>query len=352
MLSQIKYINQLDPQELDTLLAKGWFRMQQSLFTTHFIAFQDKYYNAIWLRVNTQTYQKDNTHLKLDKLNHAFEVVFQPLSITDELEYLHNCYCSSISFNTYPTIQLALLDNENVDIFNTMQVCMYDDGMLIAAGFFDIGQFAAEGLLTIYHPDYKKYSLGNYLKYLMITYCKDNGLHYFYPGYFVPGYAAFDYKLSIGKKALEFYNVIQNTWLPIQEYGSQYHLLQEMHHALSKLVPLLLQVGIRAKVLYYRRFDVVLSGFKTASLLILPIYLYAGRPSVFEQKIPIVVFNCYRKEYILLICSKIDMFFDVQVMLNINRIVLVSSQIDEIANALSAFYQTSGKYHFVSEKIE
>ncbi len=349
MLSQIKYINQLHPQELDALLAKGWFRMQQTLFTTHFLAFQEKYYNAIWLRVNTQTYQKESIHLKLDKLNQAFEVVFQPLCITDELEYLHKCYCNSISFSTYATIQSALLDNENIDVFNTMQVCMYDKGLLIAAGFFDIGETAAEGILTIYHPDYKKFSLGNYLKYLMISYCKANGIQFFYPGYFVPGYTAFDYKLTIGKKYLDFYNVIQNIWQPIQEYSCQHHLLEQMRNALAMLLPLLLQSGIRAKVLNYRRFDVVLSGFNASSLLILPVYLYAGRPSVFEKKIPIVVFNCYRQEYILLVCSKMDMFFDVHVILSINRIVLITSDLMEMANALLEFYQTANELRFVSE---
>ncbi len=349
MLSQIKHINQLHPQELDDLLEKGWFRMQQTLFTTHFLAFQDKYYNAIWLRVNTQAYQKESTHLKLDKLNHSFDVEFRPLLITDELEYLHNCYCNSISFSTYPTIQSALLDNEHIDVFNTMQVCMYDKGILIAAGFFDIGETAAEGILTIYHPDYKKFSLGNYLKYLMINYCKENGIHFFYPGYFVPGYAAFDYKLAIGKKYLDFYNVIEGKWLPIKEYGCQYHLLEQMRNALANLLPLLLQSGIRAKVLNYRRFDVVLSGFNASSLLILPVYLYAGRPSVFEKRIPIVVFNCYRQEYILLVCSKMDMFFDVHVILSIKRIVLITSNLSEMVDALLEFYQTANNLRFVSE---
>jgi arginine-tRNA-protein transferase len=53
---------------------------------------------------------------------------------------------------------------------------------------------------------------------LQIDVCKQNNLEFFYPGYFVPGYAPFDYKLTIAKKHLQYYDVVNNAWPPIEDY--------------------------------------------------------------------------------------------------------------------------------------
>ncbi len=65
---------------------------------------------------------------------------------------------------------------------------------------------------SIYDPAYKKYSLGKFMIYEKMLYCKDENFSYFYPGYFVPGYTMFDYKLEIGKPAIEYFDVHKKEW--------------------------------------------------------------------------------------------------------------------------------------------
>ncbi len=99
-----------------------------------------------------------------------------------------------------------------------MAINIYDNGNLIGAGVFDLGKKSAAGISSFYDPDYKKFSIGRYLIYKKIAYCKKNGYDFFYPGYFVPGIKAFDYKLEIGKESLEFYDMNNDEWKPISCY--------------------------------------------------------------------------------------------------------------------------------------
>lgn len=57
MFEQVKYPQNLDPKALDLLLARGWFRMGQSIFTTEFVLFQSCVYRTIWLRHDLKKYQ-------------------------------------------------------------------------------------------------------------------------------------------------------------------------------------------------------------------------------------------------------------------------------------------------------
>ncbi|MEP7252864.1 MAG: GNAT family N-acetyltransferase, partial [Ginsengibacter sp.] len=99
------------------------------------------------------------------------------------------------------------------DAYNTYMINMYDKGKLIAAGFFDIGQKSTAGICSIYDPAYRKYSLGKYMIYEKMFYSKREGFDYFYPGYVVPGYSMFDYKLDIGSTALEYLNRSNGEWI-------------------------------------------------------------------------------------------------------------------------------------------
>ena len=90
---------------------------------------------------------------------------------------------------------------------------MYDQDKMIATGFFDVGQESAAGICSIYDPAYRKYSLGKYMIYEKMFYSKSKGFDYFYPGYVVPGYTMFDYKLDIGSTALEYLNRGNGQWI-------------------------------------------------------------------------------------------------------------------------------------------
>lgn len=263
----------LSPQELDRFLEAGWFRMGPHIFTTNFLNFSNKFYSAFWLRVDLKDYAGDNAFEKIKKRNASFEVTIQPATITPEKEELFVRYSESVPFRTSPSLTDLLFGKGDHSVYNTYEVNVRDGEKLIGVGYFDLGQASAAGISSFYDPAYKKYSLGKYMIYRKIEYCKALQLSYFYPGYVVPGYSAFDYKLTMGTKQLQYLDLISNTWCAIDQLPA-ITPLNIMEHKLDELKQLFLLLGLPSQVTYYEFFDAVLiPDLQDAGVLEYPIFL-------------------------------------------------------------------------------
>lgn len=191
--------------------------MQQTIFTTNFLYFDDQVYDAIWLRVRLAEFVPDKKYKILSKRNSRFRTEIKSLIITSAHEALYNSYKEGISFEGASSLHSLLYGQSEFNVYNTQMINMYDGDLLIGTGFFDLGRNSAAGIICIYDPAYKKFSLGKYMIYEKLQYCKTENFVYFYPGYFVPGYPTFDYKLEIGKPAIEYFDPVQKKWYPFYD---------------------------------------------------------------------------------------------------------------------------------------
>ena len=255
MFAQVHCPEILPPEELDHYLGRGWFRMGQTIFTTNFLNFKNHFYSAIWLRIPLSEFSTEKTQQKLFKKNEAFRIEIQQAAITPEKEALFSVYKQNIPFEASASLQTLLFGKASHNIYNTQEINIYDGCKLIATGIFDIGKTSAAGISSIYDPAYRKYSLGKYLIYLKIAYCKKLGLEYFYPGYFVPGYSLFDYKLEIGKSVLQYLEFTTAEWKSISTFDKASSPLQQMQDKLQYLQKVLLKNGIESQILHYEFFD-------------------------------------------------------------------------------------------------
>ena len=210
----------IEPTKLDQLLALGWFRMQQTIFTTDILYFNGLEYNAVWLRVNLINLKPDKKCKSLILKNHEFKTEVTRATITWQHEILYSQYKESIVFEGAPSLRWLLFGNSTRDVFNTYAINVYDGNKMIATGFFDLGSKSAAGIVSIYDPLYKKYSLGKYIICKKMLYCKQQNFKYFYPGYYVPGYPMFDYKLELGTSSLEYFETSKKEWFPIQRLSA------------------------------------------------------------------------------------------------------------------------------------
>jgi leucyl-tRNA---protein transferase len=256
MLAQVHFPQTVLTEELDRYLAEGWFRMGQTIFTTNFLNFNKNFYSAVWLRLVLSECGRQQSFEKLKKLNSKFRISFKPATVTDEKEILFSRYRREISFEASPSVGHLLFGREHADtVFRTQEVTIRDGDKLIACGFFDIGKNSAAGISSFYDPQYKKYSLGKFLIFLKIEYCASHGLKYFYPGYFVPGYSAFDYKLKFHHHALEYLQLSSSKWTSIKEFGPASNPMLVMREKLADLHQQLTADGMRSKVFYYEYYD-------------------------------------------------------------------------------------------------
>lgn len=291
--------------ELDNYLARGWFRMRQNIFTTNFLQFNNQFYSAIWLRVALEKYVPGKKEKTLNKLNASFKTEIKKLSITEQHEQLYLKYREFLSFDVSSSLNELLHGSELYNRFDTHQINIYDGEKLIAAGFFDIGKTSAAGISSIYHPAYKKYSLGKYLIYLKMDFCWQQHVQYFYPGYFVPGYKAFDYKTGISSDSLEFLDLASENWLPYQNFAAYINPLKCMWDKLAALKSHFEKNSIVSSLLFYRFFDANLDpGFYGNELFDFPVFLYCF-PNMGSFDYHLVVYDVRDGQYHLLQCSSV-----------------------------------------------
>jgi leucyl-tRNA---protein transferase len=306
MFAQAHNPEKLTLTELDTYLERGWFRMGQSIFTTNFIRFKSNVYSTIWLRVVLDDFLANNTESKLIKRNARFRTNIQPATLTDEKEDLYTRYRNSLPFQPSDSLHNLLIGHVDVPtIYQTFEITIHHGNQLIAIGFFDMGKTSAAGIISVYDPDYKKYSLGKYLIYLKIHFCKSKKLRYFYPGYFVPGYPFFDYKLTLAKPALQFLQLSSQKWLGIGEFSQKNIPYQVMLHKLLSLQKLLAEAKIESSILKYEFFGAnLIPDLSDAELFDFPLFLFC--PAHSEDGFnPVIVFDVCDAHFRLLRCQPI-----------------------------------------------
>jgi arginine-tRNA-protein transferase len=303
--AQVESPQYLTPKELDQYLGKGWFRMGQTIFTTNFLSFGGQSYSAVWLRITLAQFTGDKTYSRLRRLNARFRSVVGKANLTDEKEQLFSFYREHVPFQASMSIQHLLYGKASENIFDTQEISLYDDGRLIAVGFFDIGDSAAAGISSFYHPDYRKYSLGKYLIYYKIAYCRELGLQHFYPGYFVPGYSYFDYKLLIGREALHYLALESGKWLCIGEFREERSPFRVMKERLISLQTILSSLRIITTIMKYEFFDAnLMPELRGAALFDYPLFLTfeAARADDFMQ---VIVYNVIDGCYDLVLCRSV-----------------------------------------------
>ncbi|MBL7740442.1 MAG: hypothetical protein JNK14_14590 [Chitinophagaceae bacterium] len=213
MIKAIHFPMEMVGEELDQYLAKGWFRMGQTIFTTDFIPVEGKIHPVFWLRFDLDRIAFGKKQKRLLAANKNFETRIQPFRLTEELEELYSIYQANIDFEISPSVESNLLDGDIANIYDTQLITVRDNGRLIAAGIFDNGLHSMAGILNFYHPDYKSKSPGKYLMLVKVKYAIDTGKRYYYPGYIAAGYPKFDYKFFPGINAAEIYDGIHERWV-------------------------------------------------------------------------------------------------------------------------------------------
>src|SRR6478609_11279297 len=133
----IYYPEQLKGKQLDAFLERGWYRMFQSLFTTHFITERDRLYRVFWLRYNLHSVRFERKLQRLMQLNNGFTYAIKKAALTDELESLYALYKTGISFDPAQSVQQWLFGDSEANVFDTYIVEVKDRDVLIAAGVFD-----------------------------------------------------------------------------------------------------------------------------------------------------------------------------------------------------------------------
>ncbi|HYJ63468.1 MAG TPA: GNAT family N-acetyltransferase [Parafilimonas sp.] len=207
---------------LDRLLAAGFYRMQHIMFTCNEIVINHEGTTipVFWLRTLVQQYKLSRGAAIINKKCSRFNVQIQKAYIDDEVETLYALYKNHIQFRVSDTCADYLHRADMPHPFNSFIMQVRDGDRLIAVGYFDKGNTAIAGILNIYHPDYKQYSLGKFLILKKLEYALSHDMMFYYTGYISTESTRFDYKIFPDAKAVEVLLPVKQQWMP-------YHLLNK-----------------------------------------------------------------------------------------------------------------------------
>jgi len=304
MFAEKHYPEIMRPEELDAYLARGWYRMGQTIFTTHFLCFGEQFYSAVWVRLPLRGYSFRKSLRKIiRRVQRDFTVSFQPAQIDRDKEHLYRRYKAAFPGMLAPSLSDSLLDGEEFNIYDTYEVTVHDGERLIAASFFDLGQDSIASIMGIYDPAYSKYSLGIFTMLMEIAFAQENHYEYYYPGYVVPGYTRFDYKLRIGD--VSYYDLAARDWLPYGQLDTDDIPINKMSRRLTHLQNALGVENAGRRLFYYPLFEVNLFGFWRTNFFDHPVFLHCNYRPLADEHL-VVVYDIRQEQYLLLHCSPFD----------------------------------------------
>lgn len=335
------------PADWDEAWSLGWFRMRQTLFTTHFLTFDGSFRSAIWLRNHLDPRLFDGGFRSVVKRNQRWSVEFEPLPVQGpslDHEVLYQKYRRSVPFEPAPTLRDLLYGDSFHDRFPSWWANVYDGSKLIAAGIFDRGDRSAAGINAFYDPEYRSYSLGKFLILKKMEFCYHEGHEWFYPGYVSPGEPRFDYKWTLGRQTLEYWDLGAQSWQVPKETPLEWTPLAEMVARLEGLAERARHRSGGPVLRYYSHLDINLNPqIQGVGLFDFPVFLdWFGIPGL--GPVLMVVFDPRSSEYLVLHARNVyqleptssrDDVFD-SGLLHVEEVLFRSSDLDRVFSLMGS----------------
>jgi len=152
----------------------------------------------------------------------AFNVNITDAFVDDEIEKLYALYKNHVSFIVSESCK-DYLHTDALDMpFDSKMIKVYDNKKLIAVGYFDKGSNTIAGIMNVYHPAYKSYSLGKFLMLQKMQYALSHNMQYYYTGYISTQSTRFDYKTFPDVNAVEVLLPLQQEWIAYNLVGKKF----------------------------------------------------------------------------------------------------------------------------------
>jgi arginine-tRNA-protein transferase len=290
----------ISPEELDQYLSMGWFRMEQTIFTTQFLQEDDCVFrDAIWLRYRLRDFRFPAWFLKMrQQAKFRLEISNEPHGPVHEL--LYQKYRETMPADWPKSLENVLYGASSRNIYRTTTINLFDGDQLIAAGFMDLGAASAAGIVNYYDPAYAKYSLGKCLLLLEIEHAMMLGMKFFYPGYFAPGNPRFDYKLAFHPPSLEFYDAAYKSWLHYRPLTTDELPLEQIEARLCHVQAELLNEGNTCWFVHNASFAIVDNSRHDSPYII---FIPATETCPWQYAI---TYDTNIKRYLIFNCTELD----------------------------------------------
>lgn len=304
MTTRVVRLERLTPEELDDYLARGWFRIGQTLMTCRVVLFDSVLRTALWTRLPLAGHRFRKSSRKLLSRNRRrFRIEFHDHVQLDEAhESLYQRYRAVARGERSPSLEDFLYgDSDPLELFDTREVSLMDGDRLVAFSWFDLGRDSSQSLMGVYDPEFSTHSLGFTTMLLEIEYSMARGMHWFYPGYVLPGEPAMDYKLRVGD--VQFHDAELQQWRPWAEVDD-YELSEvRLRRALRAAASALSLAGVRVVLRMYPMFEAPAWHEQLSSCLDAPLVLVC-EPRPLARRQLLVTYDLEAQAYEIVRCAR------------------------------------------------
>lgn len=311
---QFYFPKSVSPARLDKLLASGWFRDSTMLYRAKMIFIESDLFSIVNIRLKLAEHTFKKNHRKLLSKNaKRFRVEIGKLEwITAEKNKLYYEHKAKFKGFIHRNLQQYLMADSGINLFDTYEVCVYDQDRLVALSFFDFGKNSVASLLGLYSADYEQFSLGTYTMLLEIQFAIHSEKKYYYPGYVLDRASDFDYKLKLGD--FYFYDW-KRTWKKIKLFKAEEMLVFEYKECLKKITQLLDYKQIKYSQQTYTMFG---SGYLTKKPPLLKGVVHLLLFDISDEETYFFVLEYFdeSKEYVLALAtlhSKYESFLSMEI---------------------------------------
>lgn len=212
-INEYFFCDKVRPELMDQLWAKGWRHFGSYFFRYEKLVTRKNNFTVTPLRIDLAKFSYSNSHKRILKKNADLQVVMRDAFIDEEKENLFLIHRVRFKDNIPDSIYTFLSHDPAKIPCNTQEICLFENGKLLAASFLDVGSSSTSSIYSIFDPAEYKRSLGIYLILLSIDYSLKTNRKYYYPGYAYKEPSHYDYKKKF--TALEYYQW-ETAWAPLE----------------------------------------------------------------------------------------------------------------------------------------
>ena len=182
------------PEQMDRLWAQGWRH-----FGVYFFRYSAAYHcgdirTVIPLRIDLTKFVRTRSQRRVLAKNIDLEVIIRETVIDRDKEGLFDHHRRRFTDNIPDSVFDFLSDQPAIVPCRNQEICVFNNGTLVAASFLDIGSKATSAVYAMFEPSESRRSLGIFTMLEAIRYSQELGCRYYYPGYAYHGSSFYDYK--------------------------------------------------------------------------------------------------------------------------------------------------------------
>lgn len=303
--------------------------------------------SVINIRMDVRSFSPSKSQRKLlTRSSKRFRVEVRRARIDNSKELLYQEHKHRFKGFIHHSLSDYLKSGFERTVFDTYEVCVFEQDELVAASFFDVGQKSMASLLCVYKNSHTRNSLGKLTLLHELAFAQKQGLRWFYPGYVLDPSESFDYKLSLGE--FQYYNR-NKRWVKLHQSKPQNTLARAYVQGSDQLAERLRSDGIEFNRWLYAFFTMGYLEYWNVHFLSSPIFFEI--PFGFKRKELLVVSlepdsNMYMlqlvtpaKDHYHLLNMEVSADFYEQGkyymdLMRIEQLILISANLDEVMDAV------------------